>query len=113
MIKIEQVGVEPLQKHSIIIDDGTSFSIQIYFSPMQKGWYITKLQYGDFILEGVRIVNSYNILHQYRNQIPFGIVCLSESNREPMLQEDFYSGASKLYLIDRSEVDQYDRYLRG
>ena len=110
---IDQVGSEPRQKHSVIIDDGTRFSFELYFVPMQLGWFFTYVEYGDFLVESVRVCNSPNLLHQFRNKIPFGIACLSTAQREPSLQQDFTSGDSALYVLTSEEVDFYERYLRG
>lgn len=70
------------------------------------------LNNGDFILQGVRISVSPNILHQWRNQIPFGIGCTC-SGREPTQQNDFASGAANLYLLTQQEVNQYAEFLSG
>ena len=80
---------------------------------MQYAWFIEELSYGDFIVQGMRISNNLNILRQFKNQIPFGLACVSVNEREPMLQEDFNSGNSKLYILTSEEVEAYEDYLRG
>lgn len=80
---------------------------------MQYGWFITELLYPDFTLRGLRITNSPNMLYQWRNLIPFGLACFSAGNREPSLQDDFVSGASKLYILSEEEVAEYTEYLKG
>ena len=102
-----------LQKQSIALDDGTFFSLEIYYVPLQFGWFIQELVYGDFVIKGMRITDSPNMLRQYQNQIPFGIGCTTKGNREPTQQEDFSSGASTLYLLTQEECRQYQRYLSG
>lgn len=109
---IQRITANPYQTQSLVLDDGTSFSILMYFRPMQFGWFINQLTYGDFILQGLRITNSPNMLNQFRNQIPFGLGCFSTANREPSQQEDFFSGASKLYILTTVEVEEYARFLR-
>lgn len=101
----------PLQKQNLILQDGSSFVLTIQFVPMQFGWFIVNLTYKDFQLNGVRITNSPNMLHQFRNQIPFGLACYSVANREPSQQNDFLSGNSKLYVLSESEVLEYTRLL--
>lgn len=80
---------------------------------MQLGWFITSLAYLSFELKGLRISNSPNMLYQFRNRIPFGLACFSMDKREPSLQSDFVSGASKLYVLTEAEVDAYTEYLSG
>lgn len=96
----------------MVLDDGTSFTYTLYFVPMQSGWFFTEITYGaSFTLRNIRITNSVNMLNQWRNIIPFGIACISTANREPSLQQDFSSGASKLYLLTQDECQQYAEIL--
>lgn len=84
----------------------------IYFRPMQLGWFINSITYQTkFILRGMRITNSPNMLNQFRNKIPFGLGCFSAGNREPSQQKDFSSGASQLYILSAAEVAAYAEYL--
>lgn len=108
---IQQITTAPLQKQSLILPDGTSVTLTLYFVPMQLGWFIQTLTYGAFTLTNLRISNSPNMLHQFRNQIPFGLACFSTANREPSLIEDFSSGNSVLYLLTAAEVGEYNEYL--
>ena len=109
---IGQVTANPLQKQTLVLDDGSSFTMTIYFVPLQNGWFITELTYNTFILRGLRITNSVNMLNQWRNIIPFGLACISTANREPSLQQDFSSGASQLFILSKAETDEYAEYLR-
>lgn len=116
MFIIQQVTSDPLQKQTLILPDGTSLSLTIYFVPMQYGWVITNLTYGTFVLTGLRITVSPNMLRQFKNQIPFGLACYANAsglNREPSQQEDFSSGAFSLFLLDQTEVTQYEEILAG
>ncbi len=113
MLLIPRITSNPLQSQTLVLDDGTSFALTMYFRPMQQGWFITELTYGDFILREMRIVNSPNLLIQFMNKLPFGLGCFSTANREPSLQEDFSSGASKLYILTALETQEYLEFIRG
>lgn len=108
---IQQITADPLQKQTIVIADGTSFDITMYFVPMQYSWFIQELVYGTFTLEGFRIFNSPNMLHQYRNRLPFGLGCYTVGGREPSQQQDFSSAASKIYVLTAAEVAEFESYL--
>lgn len=110
---IQQITSDPLQQQSLILDDGTAVKIQLYFRPMQFGWFINELSYGDFLLQGLRITNNPNMLHQWRNKLPFGLACYTTGNREPTQQEDFSSATAKLYLLTAEEVEAYTEYLEN
>lgn len=111
MLLIQGISAQPLQRQTLVLPDGTSLVLEIYFRPQQLGWFINDLTYGDFVLHGVRITNSPNILNQWRNRIPFGLGCFSAANREPSLQQDFSSGTSKLYILTEAETVEYAEFL--
>lgn len=113
MNPVQQVTDDTLQKRNLVLPDGTTMSFTMYYIPMQYGWFITSLTYGTFTLSGLRICNSPNMLHQFRNRIPFGLACFTQNNREPTQQEDFNSGASTLYILSAAEVNQYAEILSG
>lgn len=110
---ITRITSDSYQQQTLVLDDGTSFVITMYFRPLQNGWFITNITYGDFVLTEVRICNSPNILFQWQNKLPFGLGCFSTNNREPQFQDDFFSGASQLYILNESEVEEYAAYIRG
>lgn len=112
MYLIQNITDAPLQSQNITLPDSTVVTIQLYFIPLQTGWFITSLSYKTFLLNGLRITNNPNMLLQFQNQIPFGLACYSTANREPSLQEDFSSGASRLYILDETECAEYSRFLK-
>lgn len=113
MFLIQRVTSNAYQKQNLILEDGSVVSITLYFRPMQKMWSFTNIIYQDFTLTELKISNSPNMLNQWANQLPFGIACFSDGNREPQLIDDFSSGASKLYILNQEEVAAYTEFLRG
>lgn len=113
MFLIEQVTDDSKQKRTLILPDGSQIQLSIYFIPMQFGWFITELIYKDFTLQGLRITNSPNMLHQFKNQLPFGIACFSKEDREPSQSQDFSSAASQLFVLDSDEIEEYQDFLSG
>jgi hypothetical protein len=108
---IQQITSDPFQQQTLILPDGSSFLLQMYWAPQQYSWAITQLVYKSFTLNGLRISNSPNMLNQFQNQLPFGLACFSTNNREPSQQQDFSSGASQLYVLTAAEVAQYQAFL--
>lgn len=113
MLLIQQITSDALQTQTLVLQDGTTLGLTLYFRPLQYGWFINSLTYLTFKLNGLRVCNSPNMLHQFRNQLPFGLACFSTGNREPSQQQDFSSGTSKLYILTAGEVAQYTGYLAG
>lgn len=113
MYLIQRITTNPYQKQTLVLDNGVSLTLTLLYRPMQYGWFIERLTYQDFELNCVRITNNLNMLHQWRNLLPFGLGCISQSQREPTQQEDFSSSASKLYILTADEVEEYAAYLRN
>lgn len=113
MFEINQITSEPLQTQVLTLYDGTLLNMTLYYVPRQLGWFITNLTIGNFTLQGVRITTSPNILYQWKDLLNFGLACFSTQNREPTQQQDFSSGASALYILTASEVQQYSEFLSG
>jgi hypothetical protein len=113
MYQILQITEDALQDFNLVLLDGSTIQLEIYYRPMQYGWFINSLVYASasFTLQGVRITNSPNMLNQFRNVIPFGLACYTQNNREPTQQQDFSSGASQLYILTAAEAAQYAELL--
>ena len=106
MYLIGNLTNQPLQTMTLILPNGNPMNMSLYFVPQQFGWFIPSLTYQTFTLNGLRVCNNPNMLYQWRNILPFGLACFSTQSREPSQQNDFISGASNLYLLDSSEVEE-------
>lgn len=113
MYQVTQVTVDPNQAQTLVLYDGSTLDISMIFKPMQYGWFISMVHSSGWTINNLRIVNSPNFLQQWRNIIPFGMACYSKANLEPTLQEDFFSLASVLYILDASEVQAFTDLLNA
>ena len=113
MYDVQQITNFAKQTQTLKFPDGTTIALSLEYKPLQNGWFITSLTYGDFSLSNIRIVISPNFLYQYKNQIPYGIGCASTDGFEPVQQEDFNSGRCKLYILDAEEVAALEDYING
>lgn len=115
MFQIQNLTKSPKQRQTMVLPDGSQIGFAIFYSSQQQGWFIREITYKNtsFTLRGVRLTNSPCMLYQFRNQIPFGLACISPSGREPMLIDDLSSGATLLYILTAEEVEQYGSFLSG
>ncbi len=104
---------DPVQKQVLILPDSSSISIQIRYVPMQYGWVIDFITYESWTINSLWVVNSPNLLRQFKNEIPFGLACQTVGNREPMFQNDFSTGTSNLFILTQDEVLTFENYLSG
>lgn len=113
MFFIKGITSDPYQTQNLVLPDGSTIVFTIYYRDLQLGWFITELTWGEFTINNLRITNNPNILNQWRNIIPFGLTCISQSDRDPQLQQDFLSGYSKLFVLTQAEVNQYANFLKN
>ena len=107
MFIVDSISTDAKQRQSLTIADGTSFVLELEYKPQQYGWFITRLEYGDFLLTNIRVCTSPNLLHQYKNKLPFGIAVVSKNNFEPTQQEDFSLKNSIMYVLTDTESEEY------
>lgn len=113
MLRINGITSDAKQKHTLLLGDGSLLLMTLEYKPLQTGWFITQLVHEDFTLNNMRVVTSPNMLHQYKNQLSFGLGCFVLEDQEPMLKEDFSSGRAKLMILTAEEVDLYAEILSG
>lgn len=107
MLKIEGITNDPDQNRTVTLTDESSFSLRLRFLPFQSTWKMD-VQYQDFSLMGITVINHYNLLRPFMNFIPFGISCLTRDIREPSFLEDFSSGHSEMFLLIEDEVREIE-----
>lgn len=113
MYIIQTITDAPKQTQNWVLQDGSVISVVLEYKPLQFGWFFTSISYGTFVLNGLRVCNNPNMLHQFKNQIPFGLACFTVGSREPTQIQDFLSNASQMFLLSKEEVEQYTRFLSG
>jgi len=103
MNRLSGLSDQPAQVSQLALDDGTLATFALEYRSNQLGWFMN-LSYGGFVLNGQRLVTSPNCLNQYQNQIPFGLMCATVGNVEPLGQEAFVDGTTTLYLLNQQDV---------
>jgi hypothetical protein len=100
----------PAQTSAIPLDDGGTAQLSLRHSAGQQCWfYDLAHQPANFLLTGVRLVTSPNILRQYKNLLPFGLMCAIPAGGEPMTQDCLADGTATLVLLDAADVQTVER----
>lgn len=110
---LENFTSDPKQRHQLVIPGGETISLQIEYKPQQSGWFFTEITHNDVTIKNLRICTSPNLLHQYVNQLPFGLMVTTTDAGEPTQQQDFLSRRSVMYLLDADECAAYRDYLNN
>lgn len=105
---LDTISNDAKQKHTILLEkDNSSLVIRLVYKPTQIGWFMdVEYETKDFYVYGLRVTTNLNILNQYRNLIPFGIICYCEDNQDPLSIEDFLVGRAHLAILSEEEVQE-------
>ena len=104
---LDTISNDAKQKFTILLGkDNTEIVIRLVYKPTQLGWFMD-LEYDtkNFAVYGVRVTTNTNILNQYRNVLPFGVICYCEDNYDPLSIEDFLVGRAHLAILNEEEVE--------
>jgi hypothetical protein len=110
MNTINGLTAQPYQQFSFDTGNGTIASCSMRYSLQQYIWFFSMI-YGSLQLNGIALVNSANLLRQWKNVIPFGLAVLSQANRDPSQLEDFSSEFTTLNILSATEIQGYETYL--
>jgi len=104
MLQITQIDDTPQQSLVIVDENGNNITMNLRFLPTQNAWNFD-ISFGTFNLNGCRLVNSLNILRSYKNQLPFGIACLSNDGCDPFLINDFSTNRVGIYTLIPQDLE--------
>lgn len=88
-------------------NEGAKIEMVLRYMPTQEAWFVD-FTYEDVEIKGVRVVNSLNLLRNYRNLIDFGIQCDTVSGLDPYFPSDFADQSANLYLLTEDEVNNIE-----
>lgn len=108
---IDRLNDSANQKFTLnAIDSGDQITCVMQYLPTQRGW-VLNVSYNGFELNGIAVVNSFNILRNYRNIIPFGLTVTTIDGFDPYYVQDFSSQRAQMYLLSTSEVEELETAL--
>ncbi len=93
------------QEFTLNLDNGKTVTIRIDYIVILQGFYIISYIYQEVeIFLNLRItLTPFGIFDQFKNILPFDLLCYSNDNIEPIFQNDFTSGRVLLTLISQEE----------
>ncbi len=91
---------------------GQRITMNLRYLPSQKLWSMD-VQYLDFILQGILVMASPNMLQNYKNIIPFGIACSTVNGLDPYYIDDFTAQRASLFLLSAADVSAIEEAYFG
>lgn len=105
MTKLDALTAAPKQIIKTQDDTGAIITLTLEFVASQRGWFYSVGYPGWTGVSRRRLVNSPNMLRQFRGVIPFGLACYVTDGYEPVFIDDFTSGRVQVYLLE-NETDK-------
>ena len=118
MQTLDNISNDGKQKHTILLDsDSSRIVLDLTYKPTQLGWFMdVSYEKLEFEVHNLRITTNSNLLNQWKNKLPFGIMCQGKDSQDPLLLEDFLVGRASLSILSSDEVKMFDEIqseLRG
>jgi hypothetical protein len=113
MIQVTGILASGDQELSIADPNGNgTIILRLHFKPRLQGWYID-IDFNGMQINGYRLHVSPNLLSQYINRVGFGLAVTTQSGVDPLLLNDFSSGAASLFLLTSEEVAAIDTAIQS
>lgn len=106
MQTLDNISNDAKQKHTILLaEDNSRIVLDLTYKPTQIGWFVD-VTYETMGIQifGLRVTTNTNILNQWRNILPFGLLCTCDDEQEPLLLDDFIVGRAKLHILSAEDV---------
>lgn len=103
MKPINKLTSEPFQRTFLTGNPGQRIVMDLRYNPTQQIW-VADFTLGAFSVRGISVTASPNILRNYRNIIPFGIMVLTLDGQDPRGITDFQSEYCLMMLLSQEDV---------
>lgn len=105
---LDNISNDARQKHTILLAaDSSRIVLELTYKPDVLGWFLdVTYENLDFSVKGLRVVTSSNLLNQWRNILPFGILVQCKDAQDPLLLDDFLVKRARISILSKDEVQQ-------
>ena len=107
---LDKLTANPIQKYTVITEEGDRFTLDLRFLPSQAAWEAS-IEWGSVLILGISLVLSPNLLFGFRNILPFGLLVSATNGIEPAYLDDFTTGRIKLYVMTENDLAELDEKL--
>jgi hypothetical protein len=83
--------------------DGTTVQYEFLYLPTIQRWAINVI-HPTITINGFMLVVAPNCLRQWKDVIPFGLMCTSTDGADPFNIEDFVNGRIQVYSLEAADV---------
>lgn len=107
---ITSLTQSPNQFHELVLENNKTAKFTLRYYSRMLSWFFD-IEYEDVIINNVKVVLHPNILRQFKNKLPFGLIIYTENGSpvEPFQISDFQTGRVRLGILNSDEVWQVER----
>ncbi len=117
MLTITNITTLSFQSLILTLETNATIVLKLRFLPTQQAWQ-GSVTYGNIETIRFGIVNTVNLLRQWDNLLPFGIMCFSQDEISPFQITDFTSlngqaPRNTLYILNQTDIIAYNKLAYG
>jgi hypothetical protein len=112
MITLTTLTSQARQKLQIEGENREQITLTLEYLPRSQSWNFS-IEYLEQVINGIRLTNSPNVLRQFKNTLPFGIMCSTNDGLDPFFITDFESGRATISLLNEEEVQEVEETVYG
>lgn len=103
MLYVNKITDDASQIMTLTGITGLQIILTLRFMPRIQQW-VMGIDDGVTSIQGISVLNGLNLLRQWKNNISYGIQCVTNNNLDPYQQTDFADQIASLYLLDAADV---------
>ena len=103
MQKLTGLTEDSKQNLLFYLENDEVSEIDLEFRDNVRGWFYG-IKYNNFVIKNRKLVNSPNIIRQYKNILPFGISAISNDKLDPLFLSDFVNERIQIFILEKNEV---------
>lgn len=107
---IDIITNDPKQDLKLILEDGSKLQLKLVYIENQQGWFYSFI-HPKLTVNNRRLVNSPNMLRQFRDIINFGLCCIVSDGSEPIFLDDFKNKRALFYTLNSTDVTTVEEFL--
>ena len=112
MFSITGLTADPIQNFNFSLPDGSRAYLTLTYRPRVKMWFLS-VTWNTFTVNNLRVYSIPNLLEQYSNNVPFGLLVRVSDGLEPMFLTDFQTGRVTLWGLNQTDVQFIDDVYAG
>lgn len=91
------------QRYEMVLDDNSIVELVLEYVDTNSSWLFS-VSRNDFAVNQRNLVVGPNVLRQFKNYIPFGLLVESADLLDPAFIDDFEKNRISLYILDEGDV---------